>query len=443
MQHFKILFLFIFLYSGIKSQDLKPFIGLAEVPKLSDTMCAIQDYLGSFEDSGYQLGDTVNDFTIYNLDFQAFSLSETLRKGKPVLLISSSYTCPVFRDKISAINTLADLYKDQLEIFVVYTVEAHPDKDISPYFGKIHTGSRNINEGILYRQPVLYSDRMQIVTDMLNQLTLDVPVFIDGPCNEWWNHFGPAPNNATLIDPGGIVRIKHAWFDREPDNIICDVKKYFDPNSICDSIASGNSQFEFTMNTDTIVQGEVNAVLYVSGKIKNISNDPVKIEIRRLQNVMPANWSSSICLDVCYSTTIDSTMITLKANEEIDLIIDFFTGPDPAQGYVQIGIKNVDHNKNRAFMNARAVTRDITKTHDENDAIPDVMIYPQPSISFLHINTDSYNHYVLFDEKGTVYQSGGLDATQIIERKNIPSGIYILKLSHHDGKTHYQKIIFN
>lgn len=76
----------------------------------------------------------------------------------------------------------------------------------------------------MYRQPIIYADRLKIVEDLLNAYNLEVPVFIDGPCNEWWLHFGPAPNNATLIDATGIVRIKHAWFDREPDNILCELK---------------------------------------------------------------------------------------------------------------------------------------------------------------------------------------------------------------------------
>jgi hypothetical protein len=428
---------------NLHAQTLKPFIGLIAPPNKSDKMCVIQNYLGSFETSGYHVGDTVNDFRIYNLDFQALSLSESLKKGKPILLISSSYTCPVFRDKVPVINEIASLFKNQLEIFVIYTVEAHPDKDISPYFGVVHTGSKNIDEGILYRQPQVYEDRMKIASDMLNKIKLDVPVYLDGPCNEWWNHFGPAPNNATLIDPDGIVRIKHAWFDREPDNIICDLKKYFDPKAVCDTIPSGNSQFEFSMNTDTLVKGDVNSALFVSGTIKNISNVPVKIDIRRLENNLPANWLTSMCIDLCYPTDVDSTMITLKANEQIDLIIDFFTGPNPAQGNVRIGMRNVDHPQNKAIMRATAQTSNLTNTTRKEKYDPNVLIYPQPSTSFLRIKTNDYNQYILFDEKGTVYQKGWIDESETIERNNITSGLYLLKLSNADGDFLYKKVIFN
>ncbi len=443
MRFSKILVSLILTAFQMHAQSLKPFIGLTDIPKASDPMCTIQNYLGSFETTGYHVGDTVNDFTIYNLDFEAFSLSETLKKGKPVLLISSSYTCPVFRGKIPVINEIASLYKNQLEIFVIYTVEAHPDKDISPYFGTVHTGSKNIDEGILYRQPVVYGDRMKIASDMLNKIKLDVPVYLDGPCNEWWNHFGPAPNNATLIDPDGTVRMKHAWFDRDPDNIVCDLKKYFDPSALCDSIPSSNSQFEFTMNTDTLVKGDVNSALYVSGTLKNISNVPVKIEIRRLENNLPANWLTSMCIDLCYPTDVDSTMITLKANEQIDLIIDFFTGPNPAQGNVRIGMRNVDHPQNKAIMRATAQTFDLTNITHKEKYDPNVLIYPQPSATFLRIKTNDFNQYILFDEKGTVYQKGWIDESETIQRNNIPSGLYFLKLSQDHGKSSYHKVVFN
>ncbi len=439
----KIFFISIIICLELNAQQLKPFIGLNQAPQSSDPICPIQNYLGNFDDSGYHIGDTVNDFTLYNKDNLALSLSETLKKGKPVLLISSSYTCWVFRDNIAAINQLYSEYKDQLEIFVIYTVEAHPDKDISPYFGRVNTGANNIKDGILYRQPVLYGDRLQIIEDLLIQQTLDVPLFIDGPCNEWWYHFGPAPNNATLIDPNGVVQIKHAWFDRDPNDIFCDVKKYLDPTSFCDSIPAGNSRFEFTMISDTLVQAEVNSVVYAIGSIKNISTVPVKIEVRRLKNNLPANWFSSICLDVCYPTTVDSTMITLKPDQKMDMIIDFFTGPVPGQGSVQIGMRNVDHTQNKFFMNATAVSTDLTNTSRKEKYQPDVLIYPQPSTSFLRIKTTSYNQYILFDEKGVVYQKGWIDESETIERKNIASGLYLLKLSNDDGKFLYKKVIFN
>lgn len=438
------IFLFcVFIISNLSAQNLKPSIGLFTAPEAAETVCPIQSHLGNFDRTGYQLGDTVHDFTLYDKDFHPFTLSESLNNGKPVLLISSSYTCPIFRGKIPKINQLYSQYKDQLDIYIVYTVEAHPDKDISPYFGRVNTGAANINEGILYRQPLNYGDRLQIVQDMLIDESISVPVLIDGPCNAWWNHYGPAPNNATLIDPDGTVRVKHAWFDRSPNDILCDVKKYLDPSSSCDSIPSGVGQFSFELISDTIIRGEVNATLYAVGTIQNTTKYPMTIEVRRIQNNLPANWSSSMCLDVCYPADVDSTRISLKANEKMDMIIDFFTGPVPATGRVRIAMRNVDNTQNRAIMDIRAMTHEVTSTYKPNTTKPDVLIYPQPSNGFLHIRSNVYNQFILFDEKGVVHQKGYIDEMHTLDRKNLPSGLYFIKLSQDNGQSIYQKVMFH
>ena len=422
--------------------QLKPFIGLNQLPQANDLICPIPNYLGSFTDSGYHKGDTVHDFNLYNKDSEPWRLSEFLKTGKPVLLISSSYTCPIFRGKIPIINELQRLYKDQLEIIVFYTVEAHPDKDISPYFGKVNTGAVNQKDGILYRQPIIYADRLKIVEDLLNAYNLEVPVFIDGPCNEWWLHFGPAPNNATLIDATGIVRIKHAWFDREPDNILCELKKYFDPLNSCDSIPNDVGEFSFMMSTDTLIKGEVNSTMYVSGIIQNTSNVPVSIDVKRLVNNMPVDWSSSICLDVCYPTSVDSTRITLRAKEKMNLIVDFFTASLAAKGSVRLGMRNVNNTLNRAFMNATAITEEIVVSNDNAYTEEYLRIYPNPVSSHFIINANQFDSYRLYDAKGVLVQIGSLTSVTRIEKCNLTSGIYIIQVTSSGGTIFYRKLLF-
>lgn len=427
--------------SGI-TQSLKPFIGQSSIPSESDLICPIQNYLGSFENSGYQLGDTVHDFTLYDTAFRFFTLSESLKKGKPVLLISSSYTCPIFRGKIPIINQLYEKYKNQVDMYVVYTVEAHPNLDISPYFGKVNTGATNIKENILYRQPIHYGDRLAIIKDMLQNVQLDVPVIIDGPCNEWWYHYGPAPNNATLIDTNGVVRIKHAWFDRDPDDIFCDLISYLQPGTVCDSIPTGTGKFTFSMISDSVIYGQSGSSLYAVGRIENNSNATVKIEVRRLLNNMPAQWSSSICLDVCYPTEVDSTQISLKPNQSMDLIVDFFTGPIADEGSVRIGLKNIDDSQNRNIMRVKAITQDVTdaKSISENQE-NFISIYPQPARSSLSIYSDAFSYYQLYSPNGKLIYSGAFDEHILLDIQNLTAGIYILKLSDEQGKCTLRKVI--
>ncbi|MBK8956773.1 MAG: T9SS type A sorting domain-containing protein [Saprospiraceae bacterium] len=429
-----------FLWNLSGQAFLKPFIGLTSRPLFSDSICEIQNYLGNFENSGYRYLDTAHDFQLYDINGGYFRLSEMLDKGKPVLLISSSYTCPVFRGKIPEINELFAQFKDQIEIVVVYTVEAHPDKDISPYFGRVNTGQQNIGAGILYRQPATYGERKRIIEDMLLAHKIDAKILIDGPCNEWWYHYGPAPNNATLVDTDGRIKIKHAWFDRDPDDIFCDVQKFLDPQSVCDSVGTGISTFSFQMKTDSVVKAEVNGVSYVSGTLKNTGNNKVRIEIQRLLNDLPAGWSSSMCLDVCYPADVDSTQISLEPGQEMEFIIDIFTGPDPGTARLRMGMRNVDDPTNRSSF--RITVQSEEPTALEEDVVADVKVFLVPAEEILRIRTNQYDAYQLLNDRGQIIRSSWFQEIATIDRKGLSNGMYILKLSNPKGQHYYRKVIF-
>ncbi len=220
-----IILLCIFSKTGI-GQQLKPSIGLTNLPPNSSSICAIPVFTGNFNTSGYMPGDTIPHFKLYNKNGVATDVLTLLQTGKPLLLIGGNYTCPVFRQKISKINQLAATYGSQINILIVYGVEAHPKTpDTSPYSGTVWTTSENQQDNILYLQPTTYGARKQILDDMLADIRypLSVPVLLDGPCNDWWLNFGTAPNNAYLIKPNGVIYKKHGWFDKNPNNIVTDI----------------------------------------------------------------------------------------------------------------------------------------------------------------------------------------------------------------------------
>lgn len=439
----RLIFLFTVCGSMTLFGQLKPFIGLDSEPNLSDSICTIPNYLDNFTKSGYQPGDTVNDFKLFQKDGQSFVLSEGLATGIPVLLISSSYTCPVFRGKVQEINELVKTYKGKVQVYVVYTVEAHPDLDISPYFGRVNTGAQNINEGILFRQPLSYGERLNIIEAMLADIKLDAPVIIDGPCNSWWQHYGPAPNNATFIDTNGIVQIKQAWFDRSPDDIFCDIEQYFNPGKKCDSIPAGAGSFSFTMVTDTMITGALNSTMYAQGTIENNSTSNVTIEVRRLQNSLPINWLSSICLDVCYPTDVDSTQITLKPGQKMQLIIDIFSNDVAGTARVRMGMRNVNNTQNRAIMQISASASDVTASNEvKSNEGPEVVVYPKPAKSYLKIRSSKYNQYKLFDQEARVFKSGWIDGNETIDRSDLPAGLYFLKLTNEAKEVYFTKVLF-
>ena len=196
----------------VTNLELLPHFGQLVSPNSADGICEIVSYLGDFDDNAYPVGQKVNDFTLYDKTGSAVNLKSKLLEGKPVFLMTGSYTCPVFRNKIAQLNELIATYGAEINFYVVYTVEAHPIIDNSGYADSIWTTAQNIADGILYEQPDTYGDRLSAVNDLTDAFTINCPILIDNNCNEFWTTYGEAPNRAYLIDQNGFVQISHGWF---------------------------------------------------------------------------------------------------------------------------------------------------------------------------------------------------------------------------------------
>lgn len=224
--YFSILVILISTASFAQLQ-LKPAIGPASLPNDNDPICNIicsSNY--NFDNEGLKVGDTIPQFQFYTLNGTPIDALTQLQTGKPLLLIAGSITCPVYRGKISAINSLISTYGNKINTLIVYVTEAHPNTpDVSPYSCNVWTHSQNISEGVLYLQAKTYGQRKAAATDMMNNVcscmpVINAPVVMDGPCNEYWKTFGEAPNNAYLINPvNGTVYCKHGWFNKAPSNM--------------------------------------------------------------------------------------------------------------------------------------------------------------------------------------------------------------------------------
>src|ERR1051325_7742184 len=231
MQKIYFSFLGIIISAAVIAQPvLKPSIGLSALPADSTSICNIVcsgNYSqNGFANTGLQVGDTIPQFQFYTLNGTPYDAQSLLNTGKSLCIIAGSYTCPVWRGKIADINTLMATYGAQVNFLVVYVVEAHPmSPDISPYSCNVWNPSQNQTDGVMYLQPTTYGQRKATAQDMINNTCscitpFTAPMVIDGSCNEFWTTFGPAPNNAYLINPlDGTVYCKHGWFNQAPNNM--------------------------------------------------------------------------------------------------------------------------------------------------------------------------------------------------------------------------------
>jgi len=330
------------LVSSTQAQpDLLPSLNAGTLPADSEPICALPTQTPPISSCGRPEGEQAADFTLFDLDGNAFNLEDALLAGKPVLMISSSYTCPVFRGKVPKINQLVAAHGAALTIVIVYTPEAHPDIDISPYFGAVNTGQQNITAGILYQQPTTYGERKAVLQEMLDNMQIDAPVYLDGPCNAWWDHYGPQPNNAYLIDLNGTIHTHHDWFDKLPDDIDCDIEDLLalPPSSDCGSAFGGQFNVQWVSN-DT-VYGMGGTTITANLQLINTSTtEDVLVRVVKLQNNLPSGWQSSLCLDVCYLPDIDTALVPIAAGDTMHFYYYFYSTPGTAIGYTRLGLRN-------------------------------------------------------------------------------------------------------
>lgn len=215
------------------------------LPADSSSIAAFTPYIdtsGHFTMSGFQVNDSVPDFTVFDVNGNAARLSTMLSNGKPVLLVIVSYSCPASRHSMQFV--LPDIlinYGPQINVCLVYTLEAHPvGPDYSPFSDTVWTMQANFTDSVLLPQARTYLQRKTQASAFQNDFAVPVPVYLDGPSNEFWSTFGPAPNNAYLIGSNGLVYKKYGWFDHSRNVMLHDLSTYFLTTNV-NAAASQNS----------------------------------------------------------------------------------------------------------------------------------------------------------------------------------------------------------
>jgi hypothetical protein len=390
--------------------------------------------------SGYSEGNPVPDFTLYKTNGDSVRLSDELALGKPVLLVGGNYTCPIFRQKIIELNSIASYYSGQLKVYVVYGVEAHPIIDPSPYSGFVWTTSQNTNEGVLYEQPDTYGERLELIDSLQANYSIIPEILVDGPCNQWWQNFGPAPNNAYLIDTNGIVKAKQGWFQRAPGNLWCDIDSLLGTNSGNCTTVGNNGYFNFSLtDIDSTAYGVPTDVLAIHGVLRNLSStDNVEINISKQFINIPADWSTALCGDICYAPTVNSTNVTIAPSDSLNFTFYFYTGPSADSGYVKVRFKNLNAPVNTVNQRFFGVTFDPLGIAESN--ISTLSIYPNPAHNNITVLSDLFTgkNFSVLDNSGRVLITGILQNRTELQLEDLSKGIYYLMIN---GQAKRYKII--
>ena len=202
---------------------LKPLIGSGKCPNDKDTVGRFLVINTDGNEPGPKVGEPIHYFKLFGLNNDSLDMVMELKKGKPLLLINGSYTCPFFRRTLQFFDSICTKNK-KINCFIIYTIEGHPDYPyICPYSNEPWELKVNINDSIYIKQPRNYGERKQAARTMVAKTGTKIPVIIDGIANEWLNCFGIMPTNAFIINPDGKVKYKYLDYKIQKKEIIRDI----------------------------------------------------------------------------------------------------------------------------------------------------------------------------------------------------------------------------
>jgi hypothetical protein len=403
---------------------LKPSITGRVLPSDNDSLCPVGIYSTNFETNGLHVGDTAYDFDLFDINGNAVSLSQILSLGKPVLLVGGSYTCTIFRGNIPVVNAIDSQFHSEITTLVIYTPEAHPIIDpcpYGPYFNDVI--EQNQEDHIQYRQPRTYGERKQIVRDMLTRIKFSTPVLLDGTCNQWFLTYGPAPNNAYLIDTHGIIRAKEPWFDLNGDNIYEDIASIVSNDTTTTPVDSGIVSFEFLTN-DTVFTSPGSTVS-LGGRLINNSASAAQVSVyRHNSSKLPNDWKTAMCTNVCLGPDQDSAFIEIPPNSSKQIIVYFYVGSTPGIGRVYLHFANeslADDTSRVRLVVIAAEQSGVSRSESSQQIV--FRCFPNPTTDLLHIETNvQYDRIQIVDVLGCTIEN--LPQSLQYDLKSIPSGTY-------------------
>ncbi|MCF8371645.1 MAG: T9SS type A sorting domain-containing protein [Bacteroidales bacterium] len=341
-------------------------------------------------------------------------------------------------------------YPDRLQVYVVYAVEAHPaSPDPSPYSGNVW--QTPAPDGSYYSQPKTYSERKYNVTHLLQTMTVNAPVLLDGPCNEWWMYYTNWPNNAVLLDSTGVIFSMHSEFDDfhpdgTPADIFCDIDSLLGYPTGCGGSGS-NGNFTFTLDGSPQVIGAPGLTHSTKAKYANNSQGNVYMTITKLVNDMPQGWTSQLCTHQnCYDVFTDVAHVFLQPGDTGTFTMYFNTNSVADTGRVKIEFANDSVAQNKFTQNFRCITttqagiKDMNKTH--------IQIYPNPCTENCMIVFPSEikgnQQLKIYDSQGKMLRTLNVSGQKnfLFNRMGLPSGLYYFVYEKDDEKV-IEKLILD
>lgn len=143
-------------------------------------------------------GEDAPDFALKDFGGQA-EVSLANLKGKPVVLIFGSCTCPPFVKSMTQTEKLYDAYKGKAHFYIIYIREAHPTD-----------GRRGRDNDFEVKSPTTDEERRTVAKNFAEQLKVSIPILVDGVDDRVEKAYSSWPNRMCILDAKGNIIDKGA-----------------------------------------------------------------------------------------------------------------------------------------------------------------------------------------------------------------------------------------
>ncbi len=138
-------------------------------------------------------GDLAPDFTLKDVTGKK-SVTLSGLKGKPVVLVFGSCTCPPFVSTAESTGQLYASYKDRAHFYMIYVREAHPTD------GWVIQGNK-----FQIKSPETDDDRRKIAQNFVEKIKVSMPVLVDGIDDKVEKTYACWPNRMYVLDAQGKI----------------------------------------------------------------------------------------------------------------------------------------------------------------------------------------------------------------------------------------------
>ena len=139
-------------------------------------------------------GDRIPAFDLPTTGGGRFSNDTIAARGRPLVLVFGSLTCPITESAGPGLVALHRRYGDAVDFVVVNVREAHP--------------------GAQVRQPRLAESKMANARALRSHHGFEFPVAVDDIDGSVHRAFGPRPSSAYVIDATGTIVFRAHWSNR-------------------------------------------------------------------------------------------------------------------------------------------------------------------------------------------------------------------------------------